>query len=439
MKRMKIWKFFGLSLCSLFILLLWSSIGQAMDLPKVIDKTNCAQYKELLVPALYRAVERGGFVVTPGKINFTYKLPDSFIAAGKKNAGKFDINSEGDLVEKSTGKIPINIYGFPFPNIDLKDANAGRKMISNFNYKVYRFMASAMKRPFTWINTSGIERYVDGLDYRLYMSGRPPGQEITKNPSMVRDYHLSCVLDPMSMKGTNTLDYVFYDKRDDVNYAYVPAIRRIRQTGSTTRSDPYMGSDGWLDLNFMWCGKDRSMKWKYVGEKTILVGFTYPDTIHIQENPDGSYIPKYPYTGRFIKLGFQVPGWKGDAWAPAPDAVIYVPRKVWVVEQVPKDPYYNWGLHVNYIDQETYTIWYKEIYDKSGAFRTWCSMYVSYSETPSGNNNVGDFDLTIYLDEKNHHASISHSINDPRNIFYAPASRIAPDFFTVNNFLMLSK
>ncbi len=439
MERKKNLKYFGLSLCSLLILFLCIGIGQAMDFPKVIDKTNCSKYKDLLIPAMYRAVERGGWVVTPGAVNFKYKLPDSFIAASAKNAGQFDINHDGDLIEKSTGKIPLNIYGLPFPNINLKDSEAGSKIIANSSYKIFRFMGLIVRRPPIWVNQSGMERYIDGLDYHLYMVGRPPDQKITNNPDMIRDYWFSRVLEPMSMKGTNTLAYIYLDKREDTTYAYVPAIRRIRQTPASSRSDPFMGSDGWVDLNFMWGGKDRTMKWKYVGEKTILVGFTYPNTIPLQDNPDGSYIPKYPYTGKHIKLGFEVPGWKGDAWAPAPDAIIYVPRKVWVVEQMPKDAYYNWGLHVNYIDQETYTIWYKEVYDRAGVFRTWITMFASYSETPSDKNNVGDWDCQINADEKVHHATVTSSVNDQRNIFYAPASRLSPDFMTVANFLMMSK
>ncbi|MGB5158789.1 hypothetical protein [Desulfobacterium sp. N47] len=112
---MKINMMFSCFMLSLLILLFNFCPGQAMELPRVIDKTNCAQYKDLLVPAMYRAVEKGDFVISPGNINFQYKHPDSFIAAGNKNAGKFDISSEGDLIEKNTGKVPCyNIYGYPF-------------------------------------------------------------------------------------------------------------------------------------------------------------------------------------------------------------------------------------------------------------------------------------------------------------------------------------
>ncbi|MBU1055444.1 MAG: DUF1329 domain-containing protein [Proteobacteria bacterium] len=436
-KLIRITKYLGLSLLSLFVLLL--EIGsslQAMDLPKTIDKTNCSQYKDILLPAMYRAIDRGDYIVTPGKINFEYKHTNSFLAASAKNGGKFDITPDGDLIDKRTGKYPENVYGFPFPNIDLKDPKAGAKIIYNFNFQRYRFLATREGIRVMWIDKNGEERYIQGLDSRLYMNGRPPGQELN-NPDKVLTYEFQRVLEPMGMKGTNTLGYIYMDQRQDSNYAYVPAIRRIRQTGSTTRSDPYMGSDSWLDTNYGWGGKDRTMKWKYVGEKTILVSFTSSDMIPMQEFPDGSTHRAFPYTGTHLQFGFDDPNWKGATWAP--QNIIYVPRKVWIVEQMPKDPYYNWGLHVNYIDQETYVTWYKEVYEKSGDFRTWITLPMHYSESPSGKNNVGDHDAMLYIDEKARHATSVNRSAHPEEFLYMPASKLDPSFFSVNNFLLLSK
>ncbi|MBU4011097.1 MAG: DUF1329 domain-containing protein [Proteobacteria bacterium] len=260
MKRMNILKYFGLSLYSLFVLFLCGGNVQAMDLPNVIDKTNCSKYKELLIPAMYRAVEKGDYVITPGKINFKYKHNDTFLAASAINEGKFDIGSDGELIDKHTGKYPENIYGLPFPKIDLKDPKAAEKIIYNFDFQRYRFMGSRENTRVMWVNEKGEERYAQGLDQRLYLNGRPPGREI-KNPEKVLYYQFQNVMEPMSVKGTNTMCYVYMDARQDTNYAYVPAIRRIRQTGSTMRSEPYyMGSDSWMDMNFMWGGKTSTMK-----------------------------------------------------------------------------------------------------------------------------------------------------------------------------------
>lgn len=438
MKRMIILKYFGLSLCFPLVLLLCGGIAQAMDLPKLIDKTNCSKYKDLLIPALYRAVERGDNVITPGKINFKYKHNDNFLTAGAKNEGKFDVNQDGDLIDKSTGKIPkYNIYGFPFPNIDQKDPKAGVRIMWNFNFQKYRLMGTRERTRLTWINTTGEERYVIGILSYLYMTGRAPGLEI-ENPDNMLDYEFQNIIEPMATRGMNTMAYIYNDSRENVGYSYIPAIRRIRRTTASTRSDPYLGSDSWMDMSNMWSGKNSSMKWKYAGEKTILVGFTSPDMIPVEERPDGSLTRRYPY-GKHLKFGYETKGWKGAPWAPAPGAVTYVPRKVWIVEQLPKDPYYSWGLHINYIDQETYLIWYKEVYDKSGQFRTWVSTLIHYSESPGGKNNLGENDTQIYVDEVVRHSTVSCRTPFSDAAIFMPASGLSPAFFTVNNFLLLSK
>ncbi len=198
-----------------------------------------------------------------------------------------------------------------------------------------------------------------------------------------------------------------------------------------------MGSDSWWDVNYMWSGKDSSMTWKFVGEKTILASFTSPNIMPAQELPDGRMTRVFPYTGDHLKFGYQDSNWKGASWAPL--NITYVPRKVWIVEQMPKDPYYNWGLHINYVDQESYTIWYKEVYDKSGQFRTWVSTLLHYSESPSGKGNTGEIDANIYIDEKARHATVNCRCPYPEAYSYIPVSKLSPDYFAMNNFLLLSK
>ncbi|MFH2046546.1 MAG: DUF1329 domain-containing protein [Pseudomonadota bacterium] len=425
-------------LCILVILLGFSGYLQAEELTKVIDKNNCAKYKDIIIPAMYRAIERGDFFLTPGNINFKYKHDDKFLTASAKNKGKFDINKEGELIEKSTSKYPEYLYGMPFPNIDLKDSKVAEKIIYNFDFQRYRFMGSKDHISIKWIDKENEERYAAGIDSRLYMNGRPPGQEIKNNPDKVLAYEFQNISEPMPVRGTNTMAYTYMGPKDNSSYAYIPAIRRTRQTTSTSRSDPYMGSDSWIDANYMWSGKTPSMKWKYVGEKTILASFASQDILPVNELPDGSIKRVFPFTGTSIPMGYENPNWKGASWAP--QNITYVPRKVWVIEQIPKDPYYNWGRHINYVDQESYIIWYKEVYERSGDFRTWATMIVHYSEDPkTGKNNTGDRDCSLYIDEKARHATSSNNSTHPESFIFLPEAKLSPKYFTKNNFLVLSK
>jgi len=419
----------------LVILLYGLNSVQAQTIGKTVDKSNVQEYKDLLIPAMLEAVKRGDFILPTANLGFPYKHSNQFLAASGKNAGKFDVNEAGDLIEKSTGKVPkFNIYGYPFPKIDPKDPRVAVKIIWNFNFQRYRLMCSITQNRNIWVGKEvGEERYIAGPEYLIFYQGRPPGQEI-KTPQNFLSQEIQNVTEPMSIRGTNTMSWDYFDEREISCFAYIPAIRRVRQTSGVSRSDPYMGSDGWLDLNYGWAGKNRSMKWKLVGEKTILVPFTDINKLVAEEEPNGTMHRKVPIT----KWGYMVKDWKGAPWAPT--NITYVPRQVWVIEQMPKDPYYNWGLHINYVDKETYVIWMKEVSDKAGVFRSWHQHPLHYEEAPSGNNTVGVVDCYIQVDEKARHATlVTRQPHSENQRLFAPISKLGSDYFTMSNFLQLSK
>lgn len=433
-KRLLRWSV-SLLFTAMILLMGISSVQAAGEIGKTIDSTNVAQYKDLLIPAMFRAVEKGDFILPTVNLGFPYTHSQAFLTASEKNAGKFAVNSDGDLVDKATGKIPhYNIYGYPFPRIDRNDPQAADKIMWNFVFQKCRLMGIRITGRNSYINKDGKEhRYVQGDSYEFYLQGRPPGQEVN-NPNNFKELDLTCVLEPMSMRGTNQMSWDYWDERDFNMFAYISVIRRIRKTSGTTRSDFNMGQDGWWDLWNGFSGKNRTMKWKLIGEKTILVPLTSTEKIMVQELGDGTIIDKKPT----MKWGFDTPGWKGSPWAPT--NAVFVPRQVWVIEQMPKDPYYSWGLHVNYVDKETNVIWYKEVNDKAGVFRTWVALYYHYGESPSGKNTVGFYDAMVVIDEKVHHATLYRRLPSPTtNQVYIPASRLNTDFFSVNHFLELSK
>jgi hypothetical protein len=411
----------------------------ARDIAKTIDRNNVQQYKDMLVPACYRAVERGDFILKTGALSYEYKHWNKFVEAAQKNEGKFDVNSEGDLIDKSTGKIPYyNIYGWPFPHIAPNDPKAAVKMMYNFQFNKYRTMGFRMLSYVSWIDSKkGEHRHLVIDTIHLNLTGRPPGQEMpmTQNPNHYIKGELGLMYEPYDMLGLNQLNFDYMDTRDFTLFSYVPALRRVRQTSGVARSDPFYGSDAWADLSWQWDGKNRWMDWKIVGEKTILVPFSSTEKIAAKMDSDGTFYVTRPVT----KYGYQVPNWTGATWAPV--TVTWVPRKVWVIEQMPKDPYYAWGLHTNYMDQETYTIFIKEVNDKAGQFRTWYLQTYSYSEAPNGNNNVGIKDDSLTIDEKSRHATIGRFINAPglQSAIYQPWSKMSLKIFNKSTIMQQSK
>ncbi len=441
--RTKTIKFSGWWIRSLFALfvILWgvSSVQAAGEFAKIIDKSNVAQYKDMLMPALYRAVERGDFILNTGKLSFEYKHWDKFLEAGKKNAGKFDINAEGDLIDK-TGKIPLyNIYGFPFPNVDPKDPKAGAKIMWNFSFQKSRIGGYRYLQRIQWVNNEkGVHRYILSNSRLMHIQGRKPEQAVpdSQNTDHWSYAEFGIIIEPYSMRNTNQLDWDYMDIRDMVQMAYVPVIRRIRQTSGVSRSDPWMGSDGWQDMTFQWGGKNRTMEWKLMGEQTILVPFASTDKKMIKKDPDGTIFMKATKN----IFGYDDPGWKGAKWAVI--SAVWVPRKCWIIEQRPKDPYYAWGLHRNWVDKETGEVWMKEVDTKAKEFRTWSYNIADYMETPDGDNTVGMMNDQTQVDEKARHATVTPHLDGESGEQYAicmPLSRMPMEFFTKSNLLALSK
>jgi len=70
-----------------------------------------------------------------------------------------------------------------------------------------------------------------------------------------------------------------------------------------------------------------------------------------------------------------------------------------------------------------------------------CFVVTDYSEALSGNNTVGDQDNVIIIDEKVCHAASNQ--REPHPVItshgFLPGSKFGPDYFSVSNFLQLSK
>jgi hypothetical protein len=64
------------------------------------------------------------------------------------------------------------------------------------------------------------------------------------------------------------------------------------------------------------------------------------------------------------RVGFQLPDWKGVAWCPVQEILIRRPH--WVIEAIPKDPYYLYGKLLLRFDKDIYLGSYSSKYDWKG-------------------------------------------------------------------------
>lgn len=301
----------------------------------------------------------------PAGASFT---DQDFLAAGEQNRGRYAIGEKGQVVEVATTEQPLFVYGPPFPVIDPNDPQAGTKIVWNFFYQSYALGNSRNFITLVWVGTRGEERRLSTQVDQRYFDGQPPAYRPEANPQNFLFQQRTYVSNPADLEGTISLTHRFRDptKRDQV-WTYVPALRRVRAVSPVNRSDGFLGSDVSQDDGSYFDGKPEDFTWKLVGEGEILTLYdrsSLLDGFHtIRRHPEGGFVSTDSLRPRFA---YQATGWNGLAWAPLPQEFVLVKRPIWIVEGVPKDPYYLYGKLVLRFDRESWRGTYSSKYDWKG-------------------------------------------------------------------------
>lgn len=280
---------------ALFIVTVWLGTGpaQALSLGKTYDSSNYQEIEKLLIPQVLNWVKKGQFVIGAKELEFEPKFDSVFNEASKKNEGQFDIDPDGVLVDKATGKTARYYHGFPFPNINPKDPKAAEKIMENVNATRYRVSAHKSAMTLNWIGQGGVERQalVQGMYFYYVNRYRGP----IPNPANMLGQQLIFVGAPFDLRGTVQMAFIYNDVRPDTSFAYIPALRRVRRVSAATRSDPFLGSDLCVDDLAGWGGKNQTMNWKLLGEGTYLMPFTSEKAFKLKDLPDKSFVREAVY------------------------------------------------------------------------------------------------------------------------------------------------
>jgi len=376
-----------------------------------IDTSNWEKVKDLLPPSVVNYVKKGDFILDIDQMNWDYNPDDNYRQQSAKNAGKYGINEQGQLVEVATGKLPEYVAGEAFPGLDWdKDPQAPVKFAYNQVLNFARVGNYWCDWSTYWVGREGLERTVSGQWYLNYFWNRPDGE--IDNPSGTIFNEFVRVKEPYDVSGILNLTYRYINSKADDLWAYVPAIRRVKKTSGANRSSPFLGSDFVNDDAFAFAGKVESMNWKYVGEKIILMPVmkwaTQGPAKFVQKS-DGSWHNPDHLSGPLF--GFEVEGWTGAPWAPTD--FVWVPRKMRIVEVNAKDRYYNYGTTHLYLDPVAGFI-YKYVNDRSGQY--WKTLMVSYVPAKWDDHvTISTATGYVVIDDKTDHASSQTIFGAPPN------------------------
>lgn len=319
----------------------------------VLGKDNWQQAEGQLPPEILRHYKDGEYVnqivAWPDGI---YKWDPNFKAASDANAGKYTISAEGSVVDKATGIQPPLIYGLPFDKIDKNDPHAGSKVLWNFQYQYWNEGNSHNVTLLAWVNPKSQNRASVQDVYFLFYDGQGPEYQL-ENPNNYSGQFIAVATSPADLNGTAALTWRYRDptKRDS-NWAYVPALRRIRAVSPANRSDGFLGSDMSQDDGPFFDGKPEDFTWTLTGETDM---YRLVDPLSFAGKATQVWMPTGGWHSVWPErpvVGYQDPTWKGIGWAPIVAGL--AKRSMWIIEGVPKDRYYLFGRIQLYIDKETY-------------------------------------------------------------------------------------
>src|SRR5206468_1017188 len=260
--------------------------------------------------------------------------PRAYKEATEKYSSQVKLSADGRSMENY-------VAGQPFAKLDPKDPQFVTKIMFNYDYGYVNGLDDTDLRNFDADTGSiadhgpmTIERHFL-LDHfrRLFWTGRlyvDPKPE-KPNPNGYRAQQgLYPVLEPFDLKGVGALGnrYISPDKQDD-SWLYLPSLRRVRRLSSAQRSDALFGQDTDVDSYYGYNGHPAWNDYRFLGEKTVLA------TLHAHNVP--------------VKWQQPEDWFYDDYWEP---------RRVWVIEAIPKAPQYAYGKRVIFIDKEAYVVPY---------------------------------------------------------------------------------
>ncbi len=377
----------------------------------VINRSNAEKVKGYVPDSVLSWIKKGEFVLTIGEMKYDYSQDESWDKASMLNVGKYGLGSNKEVIDNATGSFPRSIYGNPFPDLDLtKDPEAGIKYMHN--KKVVECRPSTLDQfsSTNWVGEGGYERDFLLRWRRWYAWARPEGE--VENPTDTKSFELTQLLMPYDLTGTVILTDSPLNGQGDKQYVYVPSIRRVKKQSGAARSDPSFGSDFVSDDGAGWAGQAESMAWKIIGEKVALVPVEgwlseHPD-VYVKQ-PDGSWKTKRNIPDITPLFGYNDPNAPAGVIPWCPTSVVWVPRKVILLEATPLDPYYNYGKQVFWFDKENYGSWYKIIQNKAGEY--WKTLIVNVIAQDWGDakfRTYGFYSFYVIVDDKSHHSSIAY-------------------------------
>jgi hypothetical protein len=312
-------------------------------------------------------------------------------------------------LDGANNRISSYTAGIPFPDIDVADPDAAKKIVWN-NYLAGPIgYTSSSDLGFALFSMDrGFERKNSWFYRRLYMSGRYGTAEATLDGGKEHYRQILYAYYPEDIRGLGTVTYRYMDGRLDDIFAYVKSVRRIRRLSGGAWFDPIGGTDllsdePWILSGYPGWYRDQ----KLVEKRWQLMPVGDPKSPGWVKNAK-SRAEEYPY----IETEQKPYGMPKLQW---------VPREVYVIEVAPPTEHY-YSRKTWYCDVEYPIFHMADNYDKAG--NLWKVQFLPRlwreQDTPEGRTVLGPIQTDYLLNVKDSHVTVvtfvldSWKFNDPR-------------------------
>jgi len=312
-------------------------------------------------------------------------LDPRWVQASQANAGKTSINKEACRVEGWGA-------GAPFPQIDEKDPQAAEKII--WNWHLGQLVGDVSQVPgYTQVlidGKKGVHAEPVAEFTRYAMKGRLTGESSVEGDGSERGRQLLYFKSPSDMKGLGTYSIMHDSAKVNSVWAYIPAVRRVRQLSGGAWMDPVGSSDQLQDdLEIFNARPCWYPEYKLLGKRNILAVTASKTGAEIWNKDGKSFAERYPV------MEDAAPYWNINGNN-------YEVREVYVVEAITPS-IHPYSKKVLYIDTKYPRIHYGEAYNRKGEFWKFMEFH-SYA-----NEAAGDIRTTAgaVIDFQRNHATIS--------------------------------
>ena len=411
---------------------------------ETIDKSNWQKAEGLVPPFLLDWVKNGEWVLNTGKLNFDSKeyQPPAFLKARdeKLNKGKYGLGENKGIIDiKSGEKYPRDIMGFPFPDIDENDPDAGYKVAYNAYY--FRSQRSALGNYTVNIQQQNINRKgkveKELTAFRIYYF-----PDLTKTKHDM--FNISGYSAPYNLAGSSAMTHVTTNPELKMNrWTYIPSLRKVRRLSDVIRGSE-AGGGTTVGIDDTWAGgpyyKIVDAEYKLISKKEMLVPFYSADPIKLTREKDGYSVTGSDIgEGRRLAMGYETEGWTGAPWAYT--NVVWVKKEVFEIEYVAKDPKYRYGPCRGWFTADQFNSVYRANTDLKNNYWKGGVYCLSSFENEDGSFRFtsGTISRVVY-DAKRDLATMAWSVLHPKGrMELLLENSIDPGIFTQGGYMKFSK